>query len=436
MGTSEGPHRHRVRAVLARCQRGAAGVLGVFLRAADRLPTLKQKPRRPLPVTFLLWNHHAMGGTVTTVLRQAGALAERGVDVSVVSVIRHAGQDVPFHTVPRGVTTKVLVDRRELAEGRGLSGAVARWLDGKPSATSQISWGRERFGSLLLDLRVMRFVLGRKGIVIGTRIGLNLAVARFGHPRAIRIWQEHLQLPHYEPAVQRSLGEHSRRVHAVVCLTEADADAYRRLLGSNGAAVRVIPNAIPDEFPDAASLVSKQVVAVGRLERMKGIDLLIRAFAECGGEFPDWRLRIVGTGRRHGDLEKLARDLQVDTQVVFVGRSRDVAAELQRASLFVLSSRFEPFGIVLIEAMSVGLAIASFDARNGPRDILRDGENALVAPTGDVGALADAMKQLMRDEELRRRLGTQAREDAKQYRLSSVTDQWASLFDELAATEG
>ncbi|MCC5950273.1 MAG: glycosyltransferase family 4 protein [Nitriliruptoraceae bacterium] len=382
-------------------------------------------------VTLLLWNQHAMGGTVTTVLRQAAALAEIGWRVSVVSVIRHQGQEAPFHEPPQGVLTEVLVDRRALASGRGPLVRLQRWLDNRPPMLSHVSLGRERFGSLLLDLCVLAFVARRRGVIVGTRAGLNLTVARFGHPRGLRVWQEHLELRQYTPDVRRALQRHGQRVHAVACLTEADAASYRELFADEGPRVTVIPNSIPDELPEASPLDEHVVVALGRLEHTKGYDLLLDAFAMCVADFPGWRLRIVGAGRRQKKLASQIERLGLQNSVDLVGARKDVEAELRSASIFVMSSRFESFGMVLVEAMSVGLGIVSFDSRNGPREILRDERNALVAPTGDVEALAFGMGRLMADPDLRRSLGTQARRDVQRFTRSRVTSQWSALFQEL-----
>jgi glycosyltransferase involved in cell wall biosynthesis len=106
----------------------------------------------------------------------------------------------------------------------------------------------------------------------------------------------------------------------------------------------------------------------------------------------------------------------------------EVRARMRQADLFVLSSRFEGFPMVLLEAMSEGLACVSCDCETGPGEMIRHGENGWLVPPNDVSALAEALGALMQDTDLRRRLGARAREVTRTYSLPAVLDQWDTLI--------
>ncbi len=113
------------------------------------------------------------------------------------------------------------------------------------------------------------------------------------------------------------------------------------------------------------------------------------------------------------------------------GPVEDVVKVYQDSSIFVLSSRFEGFGMVLVEAMACGLPVVSFDCPAGPDEIITDGVDGLLVPSGDVHALAEKLMILMSDENLRRRVGQQARQTAQRYDMATLADQWKTLFEKV-----
>jgi glycosyltransferase involved in cell wall biosynthesis len=409
-------------------RRAGAGVERALARRRVRPRHGSAAPHGPLPVTFLVWNAFAMGGTVRTVLRQADALVDRGHAVTVVSVIRHEHQQDPFFTTDPRVRIEVLVDRHTMGAGRAPSAVIRRWLDDQPAPGSQVSWGREAQGSLLTELHVLARVLRTRGVIIGTRVGLNLAIARFGHPAALKVGQEHLEFTRYDDTVKRAMIRHFRRLDVLACLTETGARPYRRKLEGASTHIVIIPNAIPDELPEPADPGADRIVAVGRLAPGKGFHQLIAAFARIAPQHPSWTLHVVGNGPQRGRLRELIARHDLAGQVVLRKGTPAVQDELRAASVFALSSRFESFGMVLLEAMATGLAVVSYACNNGPREILTDERNALLVRTGDVPALARQLERAMDDHALRERLGRAARADVRTYTVSRVTDRWAALL--------
>jgi glycosyltransferase involved in cell wall biosynthesis len=138
---------------------------------------------------------------------------------------------------------------------------------------------------------------------------------------------------------------------ALVALTEADVRAYDELLDGHDR-LFCIPNTVRDLAGAKADLAARTVYAAGRLRDQKGFDLLIHAYAAVAARHPDWRLRLRGTGHRLKRLEALIEELELGEVVTLEGPSEDIGADMAEASVFVLSSRFEGFPLILLEAMS------------------------------------------------------------------------------------
>jgi glycosyltransferase involved in cell wall biosynthesis len=196
---------------------------------------------------------------------------------------------------------------------------------------------------------------------------------------------------------------------------------------------RVIPNPVDLPSPRRRLSGTRRLVAVGRLVHQKGFDLLLRAFAEIATEHPEWTLTIWGEGEERGRLEALCAQLALLEQVQLPGLTELPGQWVEEAEVFVLSSRFESFGNVVTEAMVAGLPVVAFECPWGPGDIIRDGEDGLLVPPEDVGALAAAMRRLIVDPELRRRLGEAGARNVRRFQKEMIVAQWDALIGEAVA---
>lgn len=202
----------------------------------------------------------------------------------------------------------------------------------------------------------------------------------------------------------------------------------------------VIPN--PVSYPVAVfepkvlveSLVKtdrKLLLAIGRLDGQKGFDYLLMAFSELAAAHQDWDLIILGEGPKRSELESQVKSLKLEARVQLPGRAGNVSDWYQRADLYVMSSRFEGFPNTLVESMAHECAAVSYDCDTGPRDIIRHGvDGLLVNPVGDVPALAEALHQLMQDDEVRQCMRKRAIEIRERYSLEAILTLWDKLFNE------
>jgi glycosyltransferase involved in cell wall biosynthesis len=179
-----------------------------------------------------------------------------------------------------------------------------------------------------------------------------------------------------------------------------------------------------------ASPVAKDgpwIMGVGRLIRQKGFDRMISAVAQL--KRPDVRLVLVGEGPDREALTAQARDLGVT--LLLPGFVRHPLHWFAHADIFVLSSRWEGFGHVIVEAMAAGAPVVAFDCPHGPRDIIDDRTNGLLVPDGDESALAKAIVELLDNRDLARRLSERAATDAARFSSARIAGQYLNLFSHL-----
>ena len=214
-----------------------------------------------------------------------------------------------------------------------------------------------------------------------------------------------------------------------VVLTQEDKLSWRELEN-----VCVIPNPLPAISGQRSSLIGKRVIAVGRYAHEKGIDLLLQAWSLVEKQCPDWRLDVYGAGDAK-PYQKLAAELKLDNmRYALNGPTKDISQEYLHSSIFALSSRFEGFGMAILEAMSHGLAVVSFDCPCGPKSIIADGINGVLVENGNPTKLAQSIIQLIKAEDLRRALATKAREKSLMYSIDFIGKQWEQLFADVTSS--
>ena len=224
----------------------------------------------------------------------------------------------------------------------------------------------------------------------------------------------------------RNLVGKLQQLDKLVVLTDKDKASWVEL--SN---VVAIPDPLSFQPSSRSELGNKRVIAVGRYSYEKGYDMLLSAWKKVAQECPGWRLDIFGDGDK-SSLEHLIESLNIDRDTCALhGRTSDIEKEYVDSSLFVCSSRFEGFGMVIVEAMACGLPVVSFDCPWGPGSIISDGRDGVLVENANVDALADKIIQVLSAKDYMHELAQNAVDKSKKYRLESIALKWKSLFESL-----
>ena len=219
---------------------------------------------------------------------------------------------------------------------------------------------------------------------------------------------------------------HLRKLDKFVVLTDEDKKQWKELNN-----IISIPDPLTFSPEQISSLQKKRVIAVGRYVYQKGFDLLLKVWSMIEKRYPDWELVIFGSGNRE-PYECLKIELKIDgSRCHLNGPSSNIQQEYMNSSIFAFASRFEGFGMVLIEAMACGLPVISFDCPCGPRDIIFDNEDGLLVQNGDINSYVCKLSLLMDDASLRQRMSAAGRKNVERFKMDHIGDCWKKVFDGL-----
>ncbi|MET8634251.1 glycosyltransferase [Streptomyces sp. NPDC004680] len=371
-------------------------------------------------ISFLIHNAYGIGGTNRTTYNLATALADQH-DVEIVSVFRH--RDAPVFAPDPRIRLRSLVDLRADGPDRG-HGELAR-----PARIFPRTEGRYRQYSLLTDRRIGEHLASTEAdVVVATRPGLNVHLARQIRRGPLRVGQEHLTLDSHSKALRLVLRGAYRGLDAFTTTTEADAGAYRARMRLPGVRVEALPNPVPAPALAPADGSARWVVAAGRLAPVKRYDLLVTAFDRVRTERPDWRLRIYGGGEQGEELRALVDRLGLYNHVWLMGPAHPIEPEWVKGSIAAVTSRTESFGMTIVEAMRCGLPVVSTDCPHGPREIIHDGVDGRLVEPGSADAVARGLLELIDDGALRRRMAAAALRNAARFDPSRIAARYESLF--------
>ena len=220
------------------------------------------------------------------------------------------------------------------------------------------------------------------------------------------------------------------KADALISLTSADKTNWEKHVNIP---IFVIPNLVT-VYPNDISCYSERpnrIICVGRLTRQKGFDYLIKAWALIANKYPGWKIDIFGSGDLEDFLIQMIDNYNLKESITINKPTSNIFEEYDRSSIYVLSSRYEGFCLVLLEAMSFGIPCISFNCPHGPSDMITNGEEGILVPVGDINKLADSIEWMITHKEERERMSQNSREKVKYYLAENIMPQWVELFNKI-----
>lgn len=210
-----------------------------------------------------------------------------------------------------------------------------------------------------------------------------------------------------------------------IILTEEDRKQW------NNPRIKVIPNSLSFYPSEVSKCENKKIISVGRLKYQKGYDILIEVWKKVFEKHKDWILEIYGEGSLRKELEEKIKKLGLENSLLLKGAVNNIQEKYLESSIYVMTSRYEGFGMVLVEAMACGLPLVSFDCPCGPKDVITDKEDGYICKFGNIEEMAKKICDLIENEEKRKEFGKKARENSLRYEESKIMNQWKNLFENL-----
>ncbi len=214
----------------------------------------------------------------------------------------------------------------------------------------------------------------------------------------------------------------------MVVLTQTDKNLWKKK-NSN---VICIPNMLTfSSLPSTSTLMKKKVLAIGHLSKIKSFDSLIKIWSLVKKQDTEWKLSIIGYGNELSNLTYLIKNLSLNESVEILPPTSSIQEHYLNSSIYALTSKYEGFPMVLLEAMQCGLPCIAFDCPNGPRDIIDNGTNGYLIPQNDYQTYAKRLLMLMHDKDLRLSMGKTAASNIQRYSQEKIMKQWERLFNDI-----
>lgn len=261
-------------------------------------------------------------------------------------------------------------------------------------------------------------------------VGSNRSLTHYLSAKGFRIatWE------HFNTTVQSHPFHSLSRLLAtrlgwIITLTPSDAHSYRKRYRTEK--VLSIPNPITIDGLSFSDQSCKRILSAGRLAGQKGFDRLLDAWRLIEKRHPDWQLRIVGSGKKYKALVAQIERLGLEKRVELLSHSKDMPEQYRAASIYAMTSRYEGFPLVLLEAMASALPIVSFDCPRGPADIVVHGETGLLVANNDIEGFASALERLIEDDKLRITMAHKAGLLSSKYTSQQIIKQWTIALNEM-----
>ena len=266
-------------------------------------------------------------------------------------------------------------------------------------------------------------------VIISTRIFLNELLSEYGKDNILKIGWEH---NHYHDDMRYATDviRSAKNLDYFVLVSKGLQKFYHKKMRTFKCKCIYIPNAIENIPRTKSPLTGEHIISVGRLSPEKGYLDLLKIYLDLKKKKCKWHLDIVGDGSERSRLEKFIKENNLENDVTLHGfkNSKEIEKLMQKASIYVMTSYTESFGIVLLEAMSNGLPCLAFDSAEGAKEVITSGYDGYLIKHRNFKAMEKKILDLTKDIETRKELGKNGRCKVKGYISDNICEKWEKLF--------
>lgn len=267
-------------------------------------------------------------------------------------------------------------------------------------------------------------------IIISTRDIFNEWLGEVKKDNVLKIGWEHNH-HHGNMDYARKIIKSCKNLDYLVLVSNSLKEFYSEKMRNKRCKCIFIPNVIEEIPTHSSKLTEKRMISVGRLSKEKGFMDLLKIYKHLRNEYPNWKLDIIGSGDEEEYLKKFIVENNLETNVTLHGfRERDYIFDLlSKSSIYLMTSYTESFGLVLIEAMSVGVPCIAFSSAEGANEIIQSGYNGYLIKNRNMEAYEQKIRDLIGDEETRKRIGHNAKKSVAKYKSNVVVKDWLELLE-------
>ena len=354
-------------------------------------------------ICFLIGNISNAGGTERVCSIIANEFSKQGYNISILSLVE--GKE-PFFKLQPNVKIYTLYSKK-------------------------ISF-KKYFFSVVLKVR--QFVKQHRinTLIVVDSISCIFTVPALCGLNVKHICWEHFNFNNNNGTKLRDIGRNwaAKRCDYIVTLTKRDKQIWEQELKNIKANIVPILNPCPyEDTGHMPSIKNKVMLSVGRLDYVKGFDLLIQAWAQVCHQDADWTLHIVGSGKEEAELKRQAKMLGMDDRIIFIPATKNIDTYYKKSSFYCLSSRYEGFGMVILEAQAFGIPVISFDCDAGPSEIINDDIDGWLVPPNNIEKLRDAIiKAISVSDETYSFFSKNSYENSKKFTADRAIVEWNHII--------
>lgn len=374
--------------------------------------------KKKIYITSLHLQH---GGVEMAITLLANALVKKGYDVEILCIY-NLGQPVYSLNPDVAVSylTKVRPNRREFFDSvkrREIAGIIREGIKAC----------RVLYLKKYMMIKAIRSI--QEGTIISTRNEHSVILSRYGRDKVNKIAQLHHD-HNFNSRLFRDFRRQYNNIDSFVLLTEIfKSEIEEVMMDNHHTKLKVIPNFLADMPAAYPNSKKNQVIAVGRLHKVKGFERMLKIW-KLISEKRDIILKIIGDGEERDVLEHEIKNMGLQEKVVLTGALEHdkVMEEMRQSLIYLMTSRSEALSFVLIEALAAGLPIVAYDVRVAPRVIIQDGVNGYLIPDGDEAAFTERVEELLNDEEIRAKMEIESKRVSEKYMEKNVIEKWLEIL--------